>query len=190
VLVTLVADAVAEPTETFALVLSAAVNATIADANGAATITDDDTATGPTTATFAVAVAAGADDVNEVTNTLAATATTLFVGTANGTSHTGLRFTGVSIPRGATVTSARVQVRASATQWNAMQFEWAAEAAGTAATFSTTNRPSQRVLGTARATHNTNAQWVSGTLYTLEELAPPLQGVVGRSDWSPATPWR
>ena len=180
--VTLVADAIVESTETFALGLSAALNATIADADGVATITDDDTATGPTTATFAIA--AGADDVNEVTNTLTATATTLFVGTANGTSHAGFRFTGVTIPRGATVTSARVQVRASSTQWNAKQFEWAAEAAGNAAAFTATSRPSQRVLGTARVTHNTNVQWVSGTWYTLEELAPLVQGVVARSDWN------
>ncbi len=135
-------------------------------------------------ATVVLAVASSADDVNEVTNTLTATATTMFVGTANGTSYAGLRFSGVPIPAGATVTSARLQVLAPSTQWNAMQFEWAAEASGNAAPFTASSRPSQRVLGAARLAHSTNAQWVSGTWYTLEEIAPLLQGVVARPDWA------
>jgi hypothetical protein len=180
--VALVADGLAESTETLQVTLTTAQNAVIADGLGAGTIADDDAPTGP--ATLVLAVAAGADDVNEVTNTLTAADTTLFVGTATGLSHAGLRFSGVSIPAGATVTSARLQVRASATQWNAMQFEWAAEASGNAAPFTASSRPSQRALGTARVAHASDAQWIAGTWYTLEELAPVLQGVVARPDWA------
>ena len=65
-----------------------------------------------------------------------------------------------------------------------MQFEWAAEPSGNAAPFTASSRPSQRVLGAARVPHSTNAQWISGTWYTLEEIAPLLQGVVARPDWA------
>jgi hypothetical protein len=180
--VTLVADAVPESTEAFQVTLANPLNATIADAVGDGAIVDDDAAAGPIAAT--IAIAAGVDDVNEVGTTLTATASTVFVGTANGASYAGLRFVGVPVPAGATVTSARVEVRAASTQWNAMQFEWAAEASGNAAVFSATSRPSQRVLGAARVAHSTNQQWVGGTWYALDQIAPLVQGVVSRPDWA------
>src|SRR5262249_22041056 len=52
-------DAVAEPTETFAVNLSAAFNATIADAQGVGTILDDDAAVTPTVAIDDVTVTEG-----------------------------------------------------------------------------------------------------------------------------------
>jgi hypothetical protein len=182
VAVALVADAINEPTETFQVTLSAPVNAGLADGSGAGTIADDDTPTGPTTATFAIA--AGADDVNDDGAAFAPGGTTMFVGNGGGASFAGLRFTNLAIPRGATVTSARVQLRASATQWNSIAFEWAAEASGNAAPFAAASRPSQRTLGTPRVAHTSNVQWVSGTFYTLEELAPLVQAVVDRADWT------
>jgi hypothetical protein len=180
--VTLVADAVPESTEAFQVTLSNPRNAALVDAVGDGTIVDDDAPAGPIATT--IAITAGVDDVNEVDTTLTATASTVFVGTASGSSYAGLRFVGVPVPPGATVTSARVEVRAASTQWNAMQFEWAAEASGNAAVFSATSRPSQRVLGAARVAHSTNQQWVGGTWYALDQLAPLLQGVVARPDWA------
>ena len=180
--VTLVSDAVPESPEAFQVTLANPLNATVADAVGDGAIVDDDAPAGPIAAT--VAIAAGVDDVNEIGTTLTATGATLFVGTANGASYAGLRFVGVPVPAGATVTSARVEVRAASTQWNSMQFEWAAEASGNAAVFSATSRPSQRILGTPRVAHSTNQQWVGGTWYALEQLAPLLQDVVNRPDWA------
>ena len=181
--VPIVGDTVVEPNETFSLTLSNPVGATIADGSAVGTIVNDDGGSGPVTSTFTVA--AGADDVNEEGTTLTP-AGSLWVG--NGASATasylGLRFTGVSIPSGATITAARVELTASTTQWNAVAFEFAAEAAGNSAPFSDSSRPSQRTLLVPRVAHSSDAQWVAGTRYPLEDITAIVQAAVNQPAWA------
>ncbi len=183
VAVSVFGDTASEPNETFVVNLSAAGNATIADAQGVGTISNDDA--GAVTVTVTYQVAAGADDVNELTNVLTAGDATAWLGNASSTtaSYTGFRFANVTIPAGATITSARLEVNAASTQWQRMAFEFAMEAAANSAAFTTTSRPSQRTLLTPRVTHSTDAQWTASTWYQLEQIAPLLQAAVGQAGW-------
>lgn len=181
--VPVVGDMEVEPDETFTLLLSNAVGATIADGSGLATILNDDGTGGPVTATYLVAT--GADDVNEEGASFSSGAG-LWVGSgASATgSYLGLRFTGVTIPAGATITSAFLELTASTTQWTAIAFELAAEAAGNSAPFSATTRPSQRTLLVPRVAHTSDVQWTAGTRYGLNNMAPVLQALVDQPAWA------
>ena len=182
--VTVTGDTAGEANETFVVNLSAPVNATIADAQGVGTITNDEA--GPVTVTVTFPVAAGADDVNEVTNTLTVGDASMWVGNASSAtaSFTAFRFANVTIPAGAIVTSARLEVNAASTLWQRMAFEYGADAAANSPAFTTTARPSQRVLLAPRVTHTSDAQWIANTRYQLEQIAPILQAVIGQTGWT------
>lgn len=142
------------------------------------------TSTGPTTLTRLIA--SGTDDVNEDGASFDSGATSIWLGTGGagaGASYTGLRFTSVAVPQGATVLSAHLEVTASQTQWNTMDFALAAEAVDSSPPFSAASPPSQRQLTTSQASHSSDAQWVAGTTYSLDEMAPVIQEVVSRPGW-------
>jgi len=181
VAVSIAPDALAESTETFTVVLSNPTNATIADGTGVATIDDD---SGLVTTTFPIA--SGADDVNEDGTSFDPGGSSLWLGTGSSAtaSYTGLRFAGVSIPAGATIASAHLEMNAAATQWNGIGFEFAAEAAGDSAVFSSASRPSQRTLLAPRVSHSSNAQWIADTWYPLEDITPLVQAAVNQGAWS------
>jgi hypothetical protein len=176
-------DTAVEATETFAVTLSNPVNASIGDGSAVGSIVNDDSAGGPVTATYVVA--SGADDVNEESTTFTP-AGQLWIGNGSSAaaSYLGLRFTGVSVPAGATITAARIEVTATATQWNATAFEFAAEAAGNSAAFSTASRPSQRTLLVPRVAHSSDVQWTSGTRYALNDISTVIQAVVNQPAWA------
>ena len=180
--VPVVADTVTEPTETFTVVLSAPTNATIADGTGVGTITNDDSGVGPTTVTLQIA--AGDDDVNEAATVLSPSGASVWLGNASGASYTGLRFTGAGLPAGATITSARLEVNAANTQWMAMAFEFGIEAALNSQAFAAGSLPSQRTLLAPRVMHASDAQWVAGTWYALDDIAPLVQGLVNQPGWN------
>ena len=137
------------------------------------------------TATFQVA--AGADDIYEEGASFLPgdLETWLGNGPAGVTSVTALRFAGVTIPQGAEIVSARLEVNAAATQWNQLAFEIAAEAAGSSTPFGASSLPSQRPLLPARAAHSSDEQWLANTWYAVStDLAPMLQQVVGQPGWA------
>ena len=187
--IALVTDALDEPAETLTLTLFSPAGATIADGSGTGTINDDDSGGGGGgggggTVTLTLAVGSGDSDANEMSGALQS-GSTMWIGNEAATgSIAAARFAGVTIPRGATVTSAHLEVRAAATNWNRIAFEYATEASGQSAPFGPGALPSQRPLSSARVNHLTDAQWVSGTWYTLEEIAPIVQEVVNRADWA------
>ena len=74
------------------------------------------------------------------------------------------------------------------TQWNTVGFEFAAEAAGNSAAFSAASRPSQRTLLVPRVPHASDAQWVSGTRYALEDISAIVQAVVSQPAWAAGRP--
>ena len=101
------------------------------------------------------------------------------------TGFTGLRFNNLAIPRGATITSAHLEIYSPSNQWITLQFNIFAEAVGNSQTFSQTNRPSGRTLTLAKIFHNDNLNWLANTWISLDEIAPVIQEVVNRSDWQP-----
>ncbi|MGZ9234483.1 MAG: hypothetical protein ACXW4E_03080, partial [Anaerolineales bacterium] len=90
------------------------------------------------------------NDVNEVGTNFNNNALTIWIGSSGASSYTGLRFTNVSIPRGATITSAYIELRSSLNQTVNIRYEIAAENSGNSASFSSLSRPSQRNLTVAR----------------------------------------
>lgn len=183
--VPIVPDATGEPNETFTVQLSSPVNAVIGQGVGTATIVNDDYAV--QTATFAIA--SGADDVNEDGATFTAGADQLWVGSgASASGVLGLRFTNVTVPQGATIVEARLEVQPVSSQWSSLAFDYAAEAAASSAAFSATARPSQRPLLAPRVTHSSDVQWPAGEVVELDDISPLVQAVVDQGGWQPGNP--
>ena len=143
----------------------------------------------PPTATptsITLQVAASNDDVNEDGSSFEPAFNTIWLGTAASTSasFTGLRFTNVPLPQGATILSAHLEVFSSQSQWIRIQMSIAAEAADNSLPFSSSNRPSQRPRTNQRVTHDSDVQWQANTWYALDEMAGVIQEVVNRPGWA------
>ena len=178
-------ETAAEPNETFAVNLTTPVNGVFGDNQGAGTIVNDDSGTIVTTATFQVQ--AGGDDVTEEAGGFTANGSTVWVGSGEtaSTSYAGFRFTGIPIPPGAVISSARLELRSASNQWLTTAFEFGIEAAVNSAPFSAASRPSQRTLLAPRVPHSSNVQWLEGTWYQLDQLASLLQPLVNQPGWAP-----
>ncbi len=132
-----------------------------------------------------VQVNASANNVNEVNSVLDATNASLWLGNGGSatTSYSGLRFTSVAIPAGATITSAFLQVYSAQSQWITYSFSLAADASGNSAAFTSTSRPSQRTQTINKVAHSDNVNWAANTWYSLDEMKSVVQEVVSRADW-------
>lgn len=132
-----------------------------------------------------VQVNLGSDDAYQVGATMT-DSTTLWVGneTASG-SYSAFRFNNLTIPQGATITSARLEVYSVQNQWVNLSYEMAFEDVGNSTTFTTATRPSTRTLTAAKVAHNSNVNWAANTTYQLDNVANSLQQVVNRGDWQP-----
>jgi hypothetical protein len=135
-----------------------------------------------TTATYQVK--AGANDVNEDGSSFDASSSFwLGNGGSPTSSYGGLRFTGVSIPNGAVVTSAYLEAYSVQSSWMSLSFRFGADASGNSLQFSPTDRPSQRPLTAASVAHTSDVQWLANAWYRLDDISPVVQEVVNRSDW-------
>ncbi|MEO8611280.1 MAG: galactose oxidase-like domain-containing protein [Chloroflexota bacterium] len=139
-------------------------------------------ASGSQTVTLQVKTAG--DDVNEVNGALESSTSTVWIGNggAIGASYTGLRFTNIQIPPGATITSAHLEFDSAQTQWISLSLQMSAEAADNSAAFTSSSRPSQRPL-TAIVTHTSDLNWTVNNWYSLNEMGNVIQQVIGRSGW-------
>jgi len=135
------------------------------------------------TNTITAQVKVGSDDVNEEGTTYTDNSSTVWIGNGSGASYTGLHFTNLTIPKGATVNSALLSFTSANTQWLSLSFDIAGDAAGNSPTFSSAARPSARLLSTARVSHQSNVQWTANTSYNLNDISPIIQEIVNRNDW-------
>jgi outer membrane biosynthesis protein TonB len=135
--------------------------------------------------TQTVQINSATNDVNE-DNTLFQTNTNpLWIGTAGSTtkSYTGLRFTGITIPKGSTITSASLQFYSTQSQWLSISAIISGDKVGNSAVFSTSAKPSQRTHTTQKINHTSNLQWNTSAWYTLAEVAPVVQEIVNGASW-------
>lgn len=164
--------------------------------DGALTAADEVTVTvstsggGGTTQTVEVRVAAGSDDVEQrLSGGMDLTSSDLEL-TTDGTTQqvVGLRFPGLAIPAGATVTNAYVQFQVDEVSTGAASLTIRAEAADNAPTYQTT---SGNV--TSRATTAASVAWSPPDWTTTGQaaagqrtpnLAALVQAVVGRAGWA------
>ena len=150
-------------------------------------VNDDGGGGGPVTATFTIA--SGGDDVNEE-GTSFVPDSALWVG--NGSSSTasflGLRFTGVSNAgrRDGDGRSTRVRGGDDAVEHGRLRVrgrgvgEQRGVQRGVTAVGATLLVP--------RVTHASDAQWVSGTRYALEDISAIVQAAVNQPAWAAAGP--
>ncbi len=138
------------------------------------------------TTTVTIPVRTGNDDVNEDGTTVFYNNSQFWLGTAQNTtqSYVGLRFTGVTIPRGATIISARLEIYSTTElQWKTIAFQAGGDAVNSSVAFTDTSRPSQRVLTVARVNHNTNIRWNANSWIVVDEMATIVQEIVNRGGW-------
>jgi hypothetical protein len=164
--------------------------------DGALTVTDDVTVTvsdpAPPPGAFAldVPVRASADDAEERISTGAVVLTSgdLNLGTdAARPQIAALRFTGVTLPPGATITAAWVQFQVDEATTAATTVTVACEAVDNAAAFTTTARSISTRSRTTATVSWTPVAWPTAGARTADQrtpdLAAVLQEVVGRSGW-------
>jgi type IV pilus assembly protein PilY1 len=123
--------------------------------------------------------------VNEVNSQLAILDTALWLGNGGSTttSFTGMRFTNVAIPKGATIKSAVLQVYSDRSQWISIGLQLSADAADNSPGFTTSSKPSQRTRTTI-INHTSNVNWSANIWYSFNDIAGVIQAVVSRSRWN------
>lgn len=132
-----------------------------------------------------VQVAGGEDDVNEIDGALDTITQQLWIGNGESadSSYSGLRFTDVPVPAGAEIVSAHLALYAPDEAWIAMRFTMALDASGNSAAFEGGGLPSSRLLTTAQVVHESDAQWLAGNWYALENIGAAVQEVVDGAGW-------
>lgn len=134
--------------------------------------------------TFTKQVAASADDVNEDGATFDTTSATVWLGNGQSTtaSFAGFRFTGVTVPKGAVVSAARIEFYSTASQWISLNLSLGADAADNSAAFSATSKPSQRTLTANVIASSTNVSWSANAWYNFD-VTSVVQQIVNRAGW-------
>lgn len=123
--------------------------------------------------------------MNQDGATLTTDGTTVWVGNGSATTsqYTGLRFNNVTIPPGATIKSAQVQVYSAQSQWITLAYNIYADKSTNSIAFSTSSLPSQRSLTTAFSTVSDNVDWAGSTWYSLPDVTPVIQEIVNQPGW-------
>ncbi len=160
--------------------------------DGALTVSDDVTVivSDPGAAVLDIPVRAGADDAEERISTGAVVLTSgdLNLGTdAARPQITAMRFTGVTLPPGATVTAAWVQFQVDEVSTATTSVTFAGEAADTAGAFTTTARSISTRSRTAAGVDWAPAGWPTAGARTSAQRSPDLtavlQEIVDRPGW-------
>ncbi len=134
-------------------------------------------------------VSAGSDDAEEKpSGSVSLTSSDLELVNDGGLQTVGIRFTGINVPRNATISKAYVQFTVDEATTEATQVTICGQAADNAPTFTTARL---NVSGRARTT-----RWVgwtipawspvgaAGTAQRTEDLAPVIQEIVSRGNWT------
>jgi hypothetical protein len=144
------------------------------------------------TGTFAVAIAQSSDDARETVSNgvgkVNSTSLDMVDHPVAGNQYIGLRFSGLTIPKGATITSAYIQFTCFSNTAGAASFTINGEANDSAPTFTGgTSNIAARIRTSASASWSP-ADWTvvgeSGPAEKTTDLSPILQELVNRSGWS------
>lgn len=132
-----------------------------------------------------IAVNSGDDDVNEDGTTFTNNQPTIWLGTGGtaNKSFTGLRFNNLSLPRGARITSAKLQFITAADSPGLMDIEVSGDAADNSPAFSTNSRPSGRTLTATKIKIKNAGLWKKASIQTLDGLGPIIQEIISRTGW-------
>ncbi len=131
-----------------------------------------------------VVVQNGADDAYQTSGgTVIVNSQTIALHYNGGAQQTGVRFRRLYIPQGATITSARIQLKASNTDSSTVNLSITADKIADAPVYAAINNNiSGRTQTTAAVAWNPGA-WTSGQFYDTPDLTTVLQEVVNQTDW-------
>ncbi len=134
---------------------------------------------------FAVQVAQSSDDAEEANSTMSLTSSDLDMFNKT-TTLIGLRFQNVTIPQGATISSAIIRFVADDTDTGisgtALIY---CEDIDNATTFTSTDDDiTDRTLTTASDTWTNIESWVSGNSYDTDDISSSVQEVINRGSWA------
>lgn len=177
---------IARPTASFSAAGSYVLRLTATDGSIARSDDVTITLTQATSQTFEARTITGDDDAEETTGTSGRMYTTE-VALDLGAYIVGLRYQGVNIPKGATITKAYLQFRAEKAGTAATSVTIRAQAIDNAPTFNTTPfNISSRATTTASAAW-TIPSWTAGTTGSAQrstDLSAVIQEIVNRSGWA------
>lgn len=133
-----------------------------------------------------VQIATEGDNVNELDGTLDANVNQLWVGNGESeeASYTGLRFVDVPLPAGAEIVSAHVVFYVPEDAWISMRFTMALDGSDDSPLFSADDLPSSRFLTNEQVVHESDAQWLAGNWYALDNISAAVQEVIDGSEWA------
>jgi type IV pilus assembly protein PilY1 len=125
------------------------------------------------------------DDMNEDGEGVTLNANNIWIGSATSVenSYLGLRFTGISVPPGATIVEANLEFYVQEEQWIDLNVAIAADNVDNSPTFTAVDRPSGRALTDVRLAHSSNVQWLAGSWNVLDNVAGVVQAVIDRPGW-------
>ena len=137
--------------------------------------------------TLDVRVGSSSDDAEEDGGVVNLTSSDLELGNGDGNDYEAMRFTGIEIPQGATITSAYLEFTVDEATSGTTNVTFQGEDADDAATFTTaTNDISSRTTTTASVAWNGIAAWNApvGDRKQSADLTSVLQEIVDRPGWS------
>ena len=130
-------------------------------------------------------VAASADDAQQSGTTMTLTGTTIGASLDANTEWVGMRFTNITIPPGATITSAALGVVPSGTGEDEPEVLVFLEAADDCATFTTgASDITNRSLTSSVAWSSANLAASGATYHDTPSLVTPVQAVIDRVGWA------
>lgn len=138
--------------------------------------------TQPQTITLTKQVSSSTDDTYQKGTNNFLTSSSIQIG-GNTSYYAGMRFNQISIPKGAQIQNAYIDVYNLTNTSSSIAIQYYAENRATSSTFSNTNNPSTRPGTVAKATLTTSTNWPSRTWQRLGSLTSSVQEVINRSDW-------
>lgn len=144
-------------------------------------------ATGTTTCTQVKRVASVRSEADDAEHTISGTGSgTQNLGGASlkiaSTTAVGLRFGNISVPRGVTIRTATLQVKATNTPSNRGTISITGAKLANVVAFSDTNKANSLAATTASASW-APAAWATGTSYTSVDLSNVIQEIINQTDW-------
>ena len=138
-----------------------------------------------TRTTLRLPVVAGSDDAEEVDSGVVMLGDGLLDLNSRGgvTQTVGLRFQNATLPPGAKIENAYLEVKGGTGDKGRIMLEVRGEAADNAATYSAAGYDLSRRAKTAAAVLWHPGGWVRGRTYRTENLAPVVQEIIDRSGW-------
>ena len=148
---------------------------------------EDVAALATTSSSLTLKVSASNDDAEQDTTGggVALANSRLPFGVNSNARTVGMRFRNVTIPKGATITSAVLELKASASISGTANFTVVGEAADNTPTYASNSKNLTLRAKTSTAVNWKPTAWTSGTLYRSVDLKAVVQEVINRGGWQP-----